>query len=265
MAFRAYELYYLDSYDEEVDDLVTMYDYDEDDYSFDDDIRWHIDDDYIIENGLRVAILIHDPDTHEIDCALLQPDNPRAPDWYGVEEMANVMAEVQRIMVAHDDYTVSIVPPQDPAFALTAPRVFPAEDLTAATVMMLGDSQDNAWYSAFCIEFTPNLKSDESFPVAVFVYDPRDNCLVSKSFTGINPFAPETFNRRQRRIVERKLDEIFAAIDSSKTATHPVSPFTNLGPQFRASRLPSVEAVGPDHALLQTIERLLDWWQEQAA
>lgn len=43
MAFRAYELYYLDSYDEEVDDLVTMYDYDEDDYRFDDDIRWHID------------------------------------------------------------------------------------------------------------------------------------------------------------------------------------------------------------------------------
>ena len=32
MAFRAYELYYLDSYDEEVDDLVTMYDYYEDDY-----------------------------------------------------------------------------------------------------------------------------------------------------------------------------------------------------------------------------------------
>lgn len=244
MAFRAYELYYLDSYDE-------------DDFSF--------DDDYIIENGLRVAVIVHNPDTEEIDCAILQPEHHNAPDWYGIEEQANVIAEIQRIMVANHDHTLTILPPQDPAFALKPPRVFPAEDLTSATAIMLGDSLDNAWYSAFCIEFTPNLKSDESFPVAVFVYDPRDNRLVSERFADINPFAPDTINRRQRKMIERKLDEIFAAIDYSKTATHPVSPFTNLGPQFCASKLPSVEAAGPQHALFQVLENLAQWWLEHAA
>lgn len=238
MAFATYEFFYLDSYDE-------------DDVSF--------DDDFVIDNGIRVAVIVHDTDTGEVEVALMQPGAVGAPAWYTTEDAANAAAELQGVLVAHDDGTLSVLPTQDPAYALRQGTPFTAEDLTTATAMMVGDSQDNALYIAFCIEFRPNMMSDFAFPVAVFAFDPREGRIKAHVLLEDNPFAPPTFNRAQKKMVLRKLTEIADRVNNAPpmgSPGKPVSPFTNLGPQFRSEMLPSVEAVSTDHAIAQSMDYL---------
>lgn len=246
MAFATYELFYLDSYDE-------------DDVSF--------DDAFIIDNGIRVAVVVHDTDTGEVEIALMQPGAVGAPTWYTTDDAANAAAELQRVLVACDDGSISVVPTQDPAYAIRTGLPFAAEDLTTATAMMVGDSQDNALYIAFCIEFRPNMMSDFAFPVAVFAVDPRDRRLSARVLLEDNPFAPPTFNRAQKKMVLRKLTEIADRVNNAPplgSPGEPVSPFTNLGPQFRSEMLPSVEAVSTDHAIAQSMEYLERFTDRQA-
>lgn len=246
MAFATYELFYLDSYDE-------------DDVGF--------DDDFVIDNGIRVAVIVHDTDTGEVEVALMQPGAVGAPAWYTTEDAANAAAELQRVLVSHGDGTISVLPTQDPAYALRQGLPFAAEDLTTATAMMVGDSQDNALYIAFCIEFRPNMMSEFAFPVAVFAVDPRDRRLSAHVLLEDNPFAPPTFNRAQKKMVLRKLTEIMDRITNAPpmgSPGKPVSPFTNLGPQFRSEMLPSVEAVSTDHAIAQSMDYLERFIDQQA-
>lgn len=266
MTFTAYELFYLDSYDDEVDELVYDYGCDEDDLPFE-DVAWHIDSDYVIDHGIRVAVIVHDSDTNEIDVALMQPGAVGAPAWYTIEDVANAAAELQRVLVAREDGTISVTQPQDPAYALRTGTPFTAEDLTTATAMMVGNSQDNALYITFCIEFRPNMKSDFAFPVAVFAFDPRELRLRTHVLLQDNPFAPPTFNRAQKKMVLRKLDEIADRVNNAPplgSPGQPVSPFTNLGPQFRSEMLPSVEAVSTDHAIAQSMDYLKQFIEQQA-
>lgn len=266
MTFTAYELFYLDSYDDEVHELVCDCCYDEDDLVFE-DIAWHIDADYVIDHGIRVAVIVHDTDNDEVDIALMQPGAVGAPAWYTLEDAANAAAELQRVLVAHEDGTISVTQTQDPAYALRTGTPFTAEDLTTATAMMVGNSQDNAWYVTFCIEFQPNMKSDFAFPVAVFAFDPREGRLKAHALLEDNPFAPPTFNRAQKKMVLRKLTEIIDRVNNAPpigSPGKPVSPFTNLGPQFRSEMLPSVEAVSTDHAIAQSMDYLERFIKEQA-
>lgn len=265
MRFDTYELYYLDTYDEEAADLANDLGIEQDDPYFDEDIATHLDADYVIDTGLKVAVIVHDIDTHEVELAMLQPGSPQAPEWYSPEDAANVVAELGRILVALDDKTVKIVDPQDPAFALKRRASFQAEDMTTATVAMLQDSQDNALYTTFCIEFRPNMNSDFTFPVAIFAFDPRVGKLSGHLLIDDNPFAPPTFNRAQKKIVARRINDILESIHTVMHEERTISPFKNLGPQFRSEGLPSMEAVDTHHAIDQALEYLEQWWDERAS
>lgn len=259
MRFATYELYYLDTYDQEAADLIDDFDYDED------DITYELDRDYIIDTGEKVAVIIHDLDSHEVELAMMEPGGPQAPAWYTAEDAANVVAELGRVLVARDDKTIEIVEPQNPAFALKRRAAFEAEDMTTATLAMLQDSQDNALYTTFCIEFRPNLNSDFTFPVAVFAFDPRVGRLSGHMLIDDNPFAPPTFNRAQKKMVANRLNDILQSIHNAMHAERTISPFKNLGPQFRSEGLPSVEAVDTHHAIDQALEYLERWWAERAS
>lgn len=259
MTFATYELYYLDTYDQDAADLIDDFDYDEE------DIAYELDSDYVINNGLRVCVIVHDLDTQEVELAMLQPGSPKAPGWYTGEDAANVVAELGRILVALDDKTVKITEPQDPAFALKRCAAFQAEDMSTATLAMVQDSQDNALYTTFCIEFRPNINSDLTFPVAVFAFDPRGGRLSGHLLIDDNPFAPPTFNRAQKKIVARRINEILESIHAAMREERTISPFRNLGPQFRSEGLPSFEAVDTHHAIDQAVEYLERWWAERAS
>lgn len=265
MTFATYELYYLDSYDDHVADVVDDFDLDRDDPGFEEEVAWHIDAEYVIDYGVKAAVIVHDLDTHEVEVALVQPGSPHAPEWYTDEDVLAAATELQCMLVALDDHTVRIVEPQDPAFALKRCSAFQAESLSTATVAMIQDSQDNAFYTVFCIEFRPNLMSDFSFPVAVFAFDPRIGRITGHMLLDDNPFAPPTFNRKQRKIVERRLAELLQEVQVAAATGSETSPFKNLGPQFRSEGLPTVEAVDTHHAIDQSIEYLKRYYAERAS
>lgn len=265
MRFDTYELYYLDTYDEEAADLADDLGIEHDDPYFEEDIARHLDADYVVDTGLKVAVIVHDIDTHEVELAMLQPGSMQAPEWYTPEDAANVVAELGRILVALDDKTVKIVDPQDPAFALKRRASFEAEDMSTATLAMVQNSQDNALYTTFCIEFRPNMNSDFTFPVAVFAFDPREGKLSGHMLIDDNPFAPPTFNRAQKKIVARRINDILESIHAAMHEERTISPFKNLGPQFRSEGLPSMEAVDTHHAIDQAIAYLEQWWDERAS
>ena len=50
MRFDTYELYYLDTYDQEAADLIEDFGYDED------DVACELDSEYVIDNGVRVCV-----------------------------------------------------------------------------------------------------------------------------------------------------------------------------------------------------------------
>ena len=265
MAFATYELYYLDTYDEEVADLIDQFELDEDDVWFEDEVARYLDRDYVIGEGLRVAVIVHDLNTHEVELAMLQPGGPHAPGWYTAEDAANVVAELRRVLVPVDEKTVRIHEPQDPAFALKRCAAFEAEDMTTATLAMVQDSQDNALYTTFCIEFRPNMSADVSFPVAVFAFDPRVGRLSGHMLIDDNPFAPPTFNRAQKKMVARRINEIMESIHTAMREERMISPFKNLGPQFRSEGLPSFEAVDTHHAIDQAVAYLTRYYAERAS
>ena len=265
MTFATYELYYLDTYDEEVADLVDQLELDEEDLYFEDEIALHLDRDYILEEGLRVAVIVHDLHTHEVELAMLQPGSLQAPDWYTVEDAAKVVAELRRVLVPVDEKTVRIHDPQDPAFALKRCATFEAEDMTTATLAMMQDSQDSALYTTFCIEFRPNMSADFSFPVAVFAFDPRVGRLSGHMLIDDNPFAPPTFNRAQKKMVARRINTILESIHAAMQEDRMISPFKNLGPQFRSEGLPSFEAVDTHHAIDQAVAYLERYYAERAS
>lgn len=76
MRFDTYELYYLDTYDDEAADLADGLGLEQDDPYFDEDIARHLDADYVIDTGLRVAVIVHDIDSHEVE---LSPAARRRP------------------------------------------------------------------------------------------------------------------------------------------------------------------------------------------
>ena len=87
MTFATYELYYLDSYDDHVADVVDDFDLDRDDPGFEEEVAWHIDAEYVIDYGVKAAVIVHDLDTHEVEVALVQPGSPHAPEWYTDEDV----------------------------------------------------------------------------------------------------------------------------------------------------------------------------------
>lgn len=251
MAFAAYELYYCNLYDDYLADLTEDFadTYDCDEYEAELEAAMCLDAQFVIDNGIKVATIIHDPATQQVDLALLTPGASAAPDWYTAEDAANTAAEVQRVLGASPDGTLLVHEPQDPAFALRERARFDARDLGTATEMMLGDSQDQALYGAFAIEFRPNLKSDFAFPVAVFAFDPREGRLSGRMLIDDNPFAPIGFTNQQKKIVARRLENIVAS-----------RVFKDLGPQFRSEALPPVIAVDTHHAINQSLEYLREYW-----
>ena len=93
MTFTTYELYYLDTYDQEAADLIEDFDYDED------DVAYELDSEYVIDNGVRVCVIVHDLRTHEVEIAMLQPGSPQAPGWYSAEDAAYIMKNASKVIV----------------------------------------------------------------------------------------------------------------------------------------------------------------------
>ena len=59
MRFDTYELYYLDTYDEEAADLADDLGIEHDDPYFDEDIACHLDTDYVTDTGLKAGSYTH--------------------------------------------------------------------------------------------------------------------------------------------------------------------------------------------------------------
>lgn len=217
------------------------------------------------DDGERVAVIIHDLETQEVEFALSQPGTPSAPSWMDGEDAERVVEQLAAILHAPDEHTIEFREPTDPAFSLKRGMPFDAENMTTATYAIANDDGDTLLYIAFTIEFRPNLKSTETFPVAVFVLDPRIGRLVGHVYGPENPHAPRTYNRRQQKIVGRHLDDIFKRIAHAQSTGERISPFKNMGPQFRSERLPSIDAVSIDHALVQAIDVVERYTAQQAS
>ena len=185
--------------------------------------------------GERAAIIVHDTTEQEIDLAM-----PPQPDWMDADDAERLVRQIGYIVQANEDRTIAIREPDDPDFELRRGTPFEAESLSTATYAIANDSGETKLFTAFTIEFRPNLRSPKTFPVAVFAFDPRAGRLVSHVYGPENPHAPRDYNRRQQKLVGRHLDNIFRQIAMARMGGQVVSPFKNMGPQFRSEGLPSI-------------------------
>lgn len=213
----------------------------------------------------RVAVIVHDQVTQEIDVALPTPGTPSAPAWMEYEDLERVVEQLSVIVEAGDDKTIQFNEPDDPAFTLRESSPFEAKDLSEATYTFTNDAGETMLFQAFAIEFRPNLKSPSAFPVAVFAVDPRVGRLVGHVYGPENPFAPRGYNRKQQKLVGKHLDGIFEKIAKARLTGQVVSPFKNMGPQLRSEGLPAVEAVDIHHALDQAVSFLERYYSQRAS
>ncbi|QYH20025.1 hypothetical protein JKI95_03035 [Corynebacterium aquatimens] len=223
--------------------------------------------DSIADDGEKVAIIVHDITTQEVDVALAKPGTPSAPKWFGDEHAERVIEQLQAILQGKDDHTIEINDPTDPAFTLRRGAPFEAEDLSTATYAIANDSGETKLFLAFIIEFRPNLRLPNWFPVAVFVYDPRVSRLVSHVYGPENPLAPRGYDRRQQKIVGKRLDQLFKQIATAHMDPSPgvITPFKNMGPQFRSMGIPSIDAPHIHDALDQAVEMVEEFAGQQAS
>lgn len=268
MAYATYRLYY----ETEVFDEHSYYDALE---MLDDDTEGGVNpDDFYVEESFCAAIIVIDLDPapgeeQGVQVAVKPAGGPYVPEWYGDAEAELVHRELGHVLHARDDKTVVIRHPQDPPLGLEAGAVVHAEDFTAATLMAMDHNetdQESRLFPAFCIEFQPDPRVDP-FPIAVFVLDPVDGYLAGGDFGPYNPFAPRSFNRAQRRYVDRQL-ALFTRKLTKLAALGPEGGLKRvrareiMGPRFRTEGLPSMVATDVHEAMNQASVYLSEYWKQ---
>lgn len=216
--------------------------------------------------GLKAATIIVDTDTYEVDIMLVEPGGKQAPYWFDAFDLERVVDQIREILFPTEDGAVEVLQPRDPAFHLVSGPVFPAESLTTARHMMVDFTPDMPnLFAAFTVEFRPNLKLPGTFPVAVFVFDPRESRLVGHVYAEENPFAPASLTRQQQRLISARMAELLRTATSDGSPDRPVSPFTNMGPQFRSESLPTVEGFTIEEALDAAVAVVQEWGSKEAS
>lgn len=212
------------------------------------------------DGDVKVATIVVDTKTYEVDLMVIEPDGPQAPDWFGASDLERVIDQIQDMLVATDDNTIEVRAPEEPGFRMVTGPVIQAESLTTARHMCVDftPSMPNL-YQAFTVEFRPNLTKPSTFPVAVFAVDPRALRIVAHVYGHANPHAPASLSRQQRKLIDRRVAELIRAVEVGGTADKPLSPFKNMGPQFRSEALPTAE--GYDiHEALDNAVAMVDAW-----
>lgn len=198
-----------------------------------------------------------------VQVALMQPDSPQAPAWFDDDDAAVVADAMVLVVKATSHKTVEIRDPELPNFRLEHGTKFEAEDPSTATVAVMDAGP--RLFTAFTVEYQPNLKDPTTFPVAVFAFDPRIGRLVSEVYGWENPFAPKSYNRLHQKVVQRRLEKLFDSIDRARREGRSISPFTNMGPQFRSEKMPTIEADDIHDALDQAVLYVHAYYADEAS
>lgn len=198
-----------------------------------------------------------------VQLALVKPDSPQAPEWFDDGDAAAVANAMVLVVKVTDQKTVEICDPKLPNFRLERGTKFEAEDPSTATIAIMDAGP--SLFTAFTVEYQPNLKDPATFPVAVFVFDPRIGRLVSEVYGWENPFAPQTYNRLHQKVVQRRLEELFESVDRARRDGRAISPFKNMGPQFRSEKLPTIEADDIHDALDQAVQYVHAYYAVEAS
>lgn len=221
---------------------------------------------YADEGGLKVATLILDTRTYEMDVMFIEPGGKQAPDWFDEHDLELVVDQIREMLQPTPDGAVEVLEPEGPEFHLVHGPVFQAESLTTARHMCFdfGPELTNL-YQAFTVEFRPNVKRPGTFPVAVFVANPREGRIRGHIYGEDNPFAPVGTTRQQHRIIARRLHDLLDTVARGGSPDAPVSPFKNMGPQFRSEALPTVEGRDIGDALDRAVAMLEEWGATEAS
>ncbi|MEH0146948.1 hypothetical protein V6D40_04630 [Corynebacterium sp. Q4381] len=199
----------------------------------------------------------------EVQLSIVEPHSEHAAAWFDVDGFTEVVNTVALVVKGIDEETLEIHDPGLPNFRLETGTKFEAEDPSTATIAVM-DAGPNL-FTAFTVEFQPNLKDPSTFPVAVFVFDPRIGRLVSEVYGWENPFAPPAYNQLHVRVVNRRMKELFDSIERAKREGRTISPFKNMGPQFRSEKLPTVEADDIHDALDKAVEYVETYYAVEAS
>lgn len=213
-----------------------------------------------------VIIVVDEPrggGEQSVELAMVKPDSPQAPEWFDDDDFVAVAHATASVLRVTDDKTIEILDPQLPGFRLERASKFEAEDPATATLAVMDAGP--SLFTAFTVEYQPNLKDPATFPVAVFVFDPRIGRLVSEVYGWENPFAPQTYNRLHQRVVQRRLEEIFESVEQARRDGRAISPFKNMGPQFRSEKLPTIEADDIHDALDQAVQYVHAYYAVEAS
>lgn len=269
MAYRTYRLYY----DTEIE---CEFCYDRDFYETDLDDQNDQDDPpeeecpecewgYVDVSVCAAVIVVgmagqNEGQNEEVQIAIMRPGSPNAPAWYGDYEADLVAEQVAAIVHAREDGTIHVAHPEDPSFELEEGAIVEAEGFNTATLMAMDGDVPTRVFGAFYIEYCPGGDT-EPFPVAVFVIDALEGRLMGSDWGSNNPFAPRSYTRAQRRVVERRLKalnkKLLALVSGPKPETpHALNPARIMGPQFRTLGLPSVDAADITEATYRAIADL---------
>lgn len=267
MAKAVCELFYYHGYDEEIEDLWHEYlecyaDHDDpedpDSYDlafadlfhpeFEDFAADYVDRDFVLDNGLRVAFLLFDPASEQIEVNVLSPESPDAPAWYTAGVYASVLNQVTRLSHPNPDGTLFSYVPEDPAFATRRSLGWTLEEYDK--VLRTKPQNHAPAYDAYVVEFRPNTKSQFAFPVAVLCLD-QDGTVHSAGFEEHNPYAPASIGKKQRANIARRLETLLHSGE--------------LGGQFSVEPLPAVTAANPRHALDKAMAYLEEWAERNAS
>lgn len=248
MAYKTYRLYY----ETEIECEECFYAADDTEDTECDECEWGYQ-----EVSVCAAVIVvqtaKENQEEEVQVALLQPTSPHAPEWYGDYEAELAAEQVDKIIHAKGDGTIHIRHPEDPSFDLEEGAVVEAEDFDTATMMAMDADLPTRLFGAYYIEYCPDTNT-EPFPVAVFVIDVLEGRLLAADWGPNNPFAPRSYTRAQRRMVQRRLKAVskkLAALVSGPKpeVPHGFNPARVMGPQFRTMGLPSVEAADITEAM----------------
>lgn len=193
----------------------------------------------------------------------VEPHSKHAPEWFDLDGFTEVVETTACMLKAMDNETFELRDLGIPNFRLETGPQFEAEGPATATMAVM-DAGPNL-YTAFTVEYQPNLKDPTTFPVAVFAFDPKIGRLVSEVYGWENPFAPSTYNLLHQKVVNRRLEELFDSIEQAKREGRMISPFKNMGPQFRSEKLPTIEADDIHDALDQAVQYVHAYYAVEAS
>lgn len=171
------------------------------------------------EDSYPVGVMVPDPDTGDTLIAMINENNPVAPDFYNGTVEQVILNSVLDFFHAADgadkdaDYylgtEISLVenPTVEADDAESAiPRLMETHVLTPLGLQTMV-------YETFTLDFRTNIRSEQHFPIGIFSYCAQTGELSANLFNEGNPFEPATLRRAQRKLIARQLEEFMGWIN----------------------------------------------------